>query len=86
MPASPLPDHVLRRRLEVGRRIRDARLWRNLTQEALAELAGLERKAVSRIETGAMSPTVDHLLDLAAAMDVSPRELLPEWPRPPDGT
>ena len=37
---------------ELGRRLERARLERNLTQQELAREAGLERKAVQRIEGG----------------------------------
>jgi transcriptional regulator with XRE-family HTH domain len=53
-------------------------LHRNLTQDRLAALAGLDGKTISRIETGTMSPILDHLLDLADALDVPPASLLPE--------
>ncbi|MCK1817393.1 helix-turn-helix domain-containing protein [Streptomyces sp. XM4011] len=85
MPRPPrrLPAHTLRRRLAVGRLIREARLHANLSQEELAERANLDRKTVSRIEGGVMSPRVDSLLDIADALGVSPRDLLPERLDPP---
>ncbi|MFE1361292.1 helix-turn-helix domain-containing protein [Streptomyces harbinensis] len=85
MPRPPrrLPAHVLQRRLAVGRLIREARLHANLSQEELAERANLDRKTVSRIEGGVMSPRVDSLLDIADALDISPRDLLPERLDPP---
>lgn len=86
MPPLPPDSRVLRRRLEVGRRIRDARLWANLSQERLAERAGIDRKTISRIENGHMSPSLDHLLDIAEAAGVQAVCLVPggpePWPRP----
>lgn len=76
----PLPDHVFRRRLQVGHLLRSARLHRNLTQDQLATLAGLDSKTISRIENGVMSPILDHLLDIADALDVPPGTLLPDGP------
>ncbi len=38
--------------LELGRRIARTRLERNLTQRQLAEEAGVERKALQRVEAG----------------------------------
>ncbi|MEW2436734.1 helix-turn-helix transcriptional regulator [Streptomyces caniferus] len=71
MPSDPLPDWVPTRRRAIGESIRSARLRRNLTQEALAEKAGgLDRKTISRIENGHMSPILDHLLLITDALDV----------------
>ncbi|MFG2400792.1 helix-turn-helix domain-containing protein [Streptomyces lydicus] len=71
MPSDPLPDWVPTRRRAIGATIRSARLHRNLTQEALAERAGgLDRKTISRIENGVMSPVLDHLLLIADALGV----------------
>lgn len=52
------------------------RLARGLSQEKLAEAAGLDRKTVNRIEQGAYSTLVDHLLLIAAALDVPLAELV----------
>ncbi|MGX1977124.1 helix-turn-helix domain-containing protein [Streptomyces kronopolitis] len=51
--------------------IRSARLRRDLTQEQLAEKSGrLDRNAITHIENGHMTPILDHLLLIAAALDV----------------
>lgn len=42
----------------------------NLTQEKLADRAGIDRQAVNRIEQGHSSPKVDNLIRIAAALDV----------------
>lgn len=71
MPSDPLPDWVPTRRRAIGDHIRSARLHRGLTQEVLAERAGgLDRKTISRIENGHMSPILDHLLLIADALGV----------------
>lgn len=80
------PDRTLRRRLEVGHRIRRERKLAHLSQEKLAELAGIDRKTVSRIETGTMAVKLDHLLDLADALEIPPARLLPGGPEPPSAT
>lgn len=64
----------------MGGRIREVREAANLSQEQLGELAGLHRKTISRIETGYTTLTVDQLLDVADALGVSPRDLLPDRP------
>lgn len=76
MPSAPPPDWVLARRRAVGVRIREARLWRNLTQEKLAELAGLDRPAVNRIEQGHASPLLDSLIVIAEALDAPLADLV----------
>ncbi|WP_326765425.1 helix-turn-helix domain-containing protein [Streptomyces sp. NBC_01591] len=74
----PLPDWVSARRRAIGDRIRAARTHRNLTQEGLAELAGLDRKTVNRVEEGAHSPLLDHLLLIADALGVPLADLVRE--------
>lgn len=55
------------------RRLRDAR---NLTQEGLAERAGLSARYVSSIERGVVSASVTVLGRVARALDVDPCELI----------
>ncbi|MFE9921547.1 helix-turn-helix domain-containing protein [Streptomyces sp. NPDC005774] len=69
MPSDPLPAWVLTRRRAIGDRVRAARIERKLSQEKLAELSGLDRKTVNRIEQG-HGTLVDHLLLIAHALDV----------------
>jgi transcriptional regulator with XRE-family HTH domain len=53
-----------------GLRIKELRDDRGLTQEDLADLVGLFRTYMSRIETGAANPTFDVILALATALKV----------------
>ncbi|MFG3273113.1 helix-turn-helix domain-containing protein [Streptomyces luteogriseus] len=76
MPSAPPPDWILRRRRIVGDRIRDARLHANLTQEKLAELAGLDRQSINRIEQAAASPKLDNLFRIADALQVPLSDLV----------
>ncbi|MEU1805817.1 helix-turn-helix transcriptional regulator [Streptomyces sp. NPDC019937] len=76
-PTDPLPDWLRQWRHEIGTRMRDARMHRNLTQEALAELVGVERRTILRIELGLHSPSTDRILYIARALDVAPAELMP---------
>jgi transcriptional regulator with XRE-family HTH domain len=55
------------------RRLRDAR---KLTQEELAERAGLSARHVSSIERGVVSASVTVLGRVARALDVGPCELI----------
>lgn len=76
MPTDPLPDWVLTRRRAIGDNVRAARTARSLSQEKLGELAGLDRKTVNRIEQGAHSTLLDHLLLIAHALGVPLAELV----------
>jgi transcriptional regulator with XRE-family HTH domain len=77
VPSAPPPDDwVLDRRRAIGQRIRAARLHANLTQERLAEFAGMDRQAVNRIEQGHQSPVLDSLLRIAYALGVSLADLV----------
>ncbi|MFF9554616.1 helix-turn-helix domain-containing protein [Streptomyces albus] len=76
-PADERPEWLTQQRLDVGRRIRDARLWANLSQEQLAERIGAERRTVVRIELGITSPPLDRLLHIARVLGVPPASLLP---------
>jgi transcriptional regulator with XRE-family HTH domain len=55
------------------RRLRDAR---KLTQEGLAERAGLSARYISSIERGVVSASVTVLGQVARALDVDPCELI----------
>lgn len=76
MPTDPLPDWVLLQRRAIGNRIRAERTRQKLTQERLAERAGLDRKTVNRIEQGTHATLIDHLLLLADALDVPLADLV----------
>lgn len=76
MPYAPPPDWVLVRRRAIGDRIREVRGERKLSQQKLAELAGMERQAVNRIEQGHQSPIVDNLIRIAQALNVPLADLV----------
>lgn len=61
---------------QLGRRLRARRIRTYVTQEELAERAGLHRTAIGLHERGDRMPRVDTLLRLAAALAVEPAELL----------
>jgi transcriptional regulator with XRE-family HTH domain len=56
--------------------VRTARLRRRLTQEVLAERAGLDRSYLSGIERSRHNVPIDTLCRLAWALRMEPRELL----------
>lgn len=69
---------IQRRRVELGGRIRTKRRDAGLSQETLAERAGVERKLISRMETGTHAITLDSLIQIAAALNMSEADLLHE--------
>lgn len=61
----------------LGRRIRDARMHADLTQEELAHRAEIDRSTIQRIEGGQNDAKFSHLLRVAQALGVPARDLLP---------
>ena len=55
----------------VGKRIREARKARGLSQEKLSEILGVSFQAVSSWETGRFIPDAEHLPTLAKELDLS---------------
>lgn len=64
------PDHVA-----YGHAFRQVRGERGISQERLADLAGLDRTYVSGIERGERNPSLTNLLRLASTLDVRLREV-----------
>lgn len=60
----------------LGKRLREARERRNMTQAELAEVLGLVVSAISHFETGSREPCVRNLKRLALALGVSADWLL----------
>ena len=58
-----------------GQRIRTLRRERGLTQEALAELSGLDRTYISGIERGIRNVALRNIEALAQALNISMSEL-----------
>ena len=59
----------------IGRRIKEARQGKGLSQEALSEKIGMSAKYLSSIERGKENPTLDTLIKLADALEVETSEL-----------
>ena len=55
----------------VGRRVREARQARGLTQPQLAEAAGIAPETISRLERGRQTPRLDHLIAVAAGLNTT---------------
>ncbi|MBS1578075.1 MAG: helix-turn-helix transcriptional regulator [Bacteroidetes bacterium] len=58
-----------------GKRVRELRLAKNLTQETVAWEADIEPMQLSRIERGVINTSLSHILTIAKVLKVSPAEL-----------
>ncbi|WGW12870.1 helix-turn-helix transcriptional regulator [Saxibacter everestensis] len=70
----------------MGLRIREARAGNSLSQELLADRVGVDRKTISRVENGLISPKYDLIVDLAYALNVRVEWLVEDPGRPPHGS
>jgi transcriptional regulator with XRE-family HTH domain len=59
----------------IGKRIKEIRRSKHLSQEQLAEKADINSKYLSRMERGTENPTLDMLIKLANALDVEMWEM-----------
>lgn len=59
----------------LGRKVRELRLSLNMTQRDLAGDAGIRQALISEIERGEANPTIDSVLRIATALEVSFAEL-----------
>jgi transcriptional regulator with XRE-family HTH domain len=62
--------------VQIGERLRRLREQRALRQEDLAELAGVGKNTVNRLEKNHTEPHMTTIRKLADALDVEPRELM----------
>jgi transcriptional regulator with XRE-family HTH domain len=63
-------SHLPTEDINVGQRLQELRMMRNLSQRALADLSGLNFNTLSLIENQKTSPNVNTLQQLANALDV----------------
>ena len=59
----------------LGKRIKELRIKKRLTQEQLAEMTDMGERNLSKIECGINFVSADTLAKLTQALDVSPKEL-----------
>jgi transcriptional regulator with XRE-family HTH domain len=62
--------------VQIGERLRQLREERALRQEDLAELAGVGKNTVNRLEKNHTEPHMTTVRKLAAALEVEPSELV----------
>jgi len=68
--------------LRVGARVHLLRKRQGLSQDQLAQKTGYGRAAIASIETGRILPSLEKMLDLAAALRVRPSALLDDETAP----
>lgn len=59
-----------------GERVRQIRKEKGLSQEALADLAGIDRSYMGHIERGDQNITLTKIFQIAEALDIYPHELI----------
>ena len=69
-----------------GRRLREVRTGKGISQEKLAELAGLHRTYVSSVERGERNISLVNIENLANALGVPMAALMPDRPAAPSPT
>jgi transcriptional regulator with XRE-family HTH domain len=62
--------------VDFGLRVRKLRQGRGLSQEKLAELAGIHRTYVGSLERGERNVALMNIVRVAAALDVDPADLV----------
>lgn len=61
-------DMKIKDRERIGRRVKEIRLEKGITQEELAEMVGIQRASLSRIEAGRFSVGLDILSKIAGIL------------------
>jgi transcriptional regulator with XRE-family HTH domain len=62
--------------VQIGEKLRQLRIERAMTQEELAQAAGIGKNTVNRLETNITEPRPPTLRKLAQALEVDPAELV----------
>lgn len=63
--------------IEVGRRIKEARVSNSLTQQELSNRINLSRTSITNLEKGFQKITLHTLFEISLALDVDVHSLLP---------
>ena len=61
--------------LRIGLNILYYRKQKGITQQKLAEMTSYSKNHIQKIETAMASPSVEALLDIAEALEISPAKL-----------
>ncbi len=60
-----------------GNRVRELREEKNVTQEELARRVDLSRTSITNIEKGRQRVLLHQMVEIASALDTSPKDLMP---------
>jgi transcriptional regulator with XRE-family HTH domain len=60
----------------IARRIKELRIGNGLSQAALADSAGVDRKTINRIERNHFSPSLDTFFRICVALNVEPNTII----------
>jgi transcriptional regulator with XRE-family HTH domain len=71
-----MPSDPIERRREIGRRVREWRLKRALSQVAVARVAGVTQASLSNYELGKRTLPLSTFLGVLSALDIGVSELL----------
>ena len=63
--------------IAIGQLIRNKRIELKITQEYLALQCGIDRSYMGRIERGEVNLTVEKLYEIASALEIDAKKLLP---------
>lgn len=63
--------------ITIGQLIRNKRTELKITQESLALQCGIDRSYMGRVERGEVNLTVEKLYEIASALEINAKELLP---------
>ena len=58
-----------------GTHVREIRKEKNLTQEQLADLAGVSENTIVTLESGVLNTTIATCFDIAKALEIPPKDL-----------
>ena len=73
---STMKRDVKNMRAVLAERLYELRSANEFSQAFLAELAGVDRKTINRIENGHFSPALDTIVRLSVALGIAPSDLL----------
>lgn len=62
---------------QIGNKIREIRLSKNISQETLANDCEVDYSQVNRMELGKVNFSISYLYKIAASLKVDPKNLLP---------
>lgn len=63
--------------INIGNKIREIRLSKNISQESLANECEIDYSQVNRMELGKVNFSISYLYKIAKALEVNPKDILP---------